>query len=112
MLLQRILTSFALLFVVLAAVFYLPPRLFFLFIAVVIAISVWEWSALAGLENLLPRAVLLVVMLALMWVCLHAPVPVALYFVIGLGFWVTAFLFVYSYKGIKRGTATRQSTAL
>ena len=98
MLLQRIVTAFALLFVVLAAVFFLPVNLFHLFIAFVISVSVWEWSALAGLTNKAARIGYLVCMLILMWLCLHAPVPVELYFSLGLIFWIAAFIFITRYS--------------
>lgn len=99
MLIQRILTSFALLFVVLAAVFLLPSRYFYLFIGLVISISIWEWSALAGFVKVPARIACLVVLVGFMWICLHAPVPIEIYFIAGIVFWIVAFLFVYSYSG-------------
>jgi hypothetical protein len=55
MLLQRVITSFALLFVILAVVFLAPPAFFDVFIALVIGLAIWEWSMLSGLDSLPAR---------------------------------------------------------
>ncbi len=104
MLLQRVLTAFVLLFVVFAAVFYLPLQLFSLFIALVISVSVWEWSALAGIKNTVGRVAYVIFMLGCLWVALHAPIPVEIYFIVGLVFWVAAYFFIYAYRGQQSGT--------
>ncbi len=104
MLLQRVLTAFVLLFVVLAAVFYLPLQLFSLFITLVISVSVWEWSALAGIKNTVGRVAYVIFMLGCLWVALHAPIPVEIYFIVGLVFWVAAYFFIYAYRGQQSGT--------
>ena len=112
MLIQRILTSIALLVLILAAVFYLPPGLFFIFIGTVISISIWEWSALAGFEKISTRIIYLICMLVLLWLSLHAPIPAIFYFVSGILFWMVAFLLIYSYKGSQSPSAFRAIFAL
>ena len=99
MLIQRILTSFALLFVVLAAVFFLPPGYFYLFIGLVICISIWEWSALAGFVKTSSRITCLLILAGFMWISLHAPVPIEIFFITGIVFWIVAFLYVCNYSG-------------
>jgi len=63
MLFQRVLTAFALLFIILGAVFGLSPTLFKVFIGIVIGLAIWEWSSLAGLKAKMSRVVYLSVMI-------------------------------------------------
>ncbi|MFT3758325.1 phosphatidate cytidylyltransferase [Thauera sp.] len=53
MLKTRIITAFALLFGLLAAVFFLPPAGWLVFCALVCGVAAWEWGALAGFAPML-----------------------------------------------------------
>jgi len=52
MLLQRILTAIVLATAVIAAIFVLPTIYFYLFIAIIVLIAGWEWTALAEINDL------------------------------------------------------------
>ncbi len=55
MLLPRILTAVVLFVIVVAAIFLLPAAYFSLFIALVVMLAAWEWSALAGLDSIVAK---------------------------------------------------------
>jgi len=94
MLIQRVLTSFVLLFIILGSVFGLSENNFTLFLGLVISIAIWEWSALAGLSTLAGRISYLLLMIAVMYISLHLPIPTFVSLATGLLFWVIAFLLV------------------
>ena len=94
MLIQRVLTSIVLLFIILGSVFGLTENNFALFLGLVISIAIWEWSALAGLSTLLGRTAYLLLMIAVMYISLHLPLPTFASLAAGLLFWVIAFLLV------------------
>ncbi len=52
MLKQRVVTAILLAFSVVLSIFYLPSSLFSLFIALIVLISAWEWSRIAGWQTL------------------------------------------------------------
>ncbi len=55
MLLPRILTALVLVTLVIAAVFKLPAVYFSLFIAIIVLLAAWEWTALVGIDKLLSK---------------------------------------------------------
>ena len=107
MLLQRVITSFALLFVILAVVFLLPPALFDVFIALVIGLAIWEWSMLSGLDSLPARLTYFVVMIAVIAVITHSPLPLFLVLVFGAAFWICALVLVCLFPSGKEFWANR-----
>jgi phosphatidate cytidylyltransferase len=72
MLKQRVLTAVVLVAIVLTAIVWFSPLWFEVFVALVIALGAWEWSALAGLPGALARSVFTLVSLAAMFVLAHA----------------------------------------
>ncbi|MFT5321709.1 MAG: phosphatidate cytidylyltransferase [Pseudohongiellaceae bacterium] len=97
MLWQRVVTSFALLALILSAVFILPASLFYLFILLVMGIAAWEWSSLAGMSNTIYRALYVTVLLAAMVVSTHKGAPINLFFSMAIVCWLMALLFICIY---------------
>jgi len=97
MLWQRVVTSFALLALILSAVFILPASLFYLFILLVMGIAAWEWSSLVGMSNTIYRALYVTVLLAAMVVSTHKGAPINLFFSMAIVCWLMALLFICIY---------------
>lgn len=97
MLWQRVVTSFALLALILSAVFILPASLFYLFILLVMGIAAWEWSSLAGMSNTIYRALYVTVLLAAMVASTHKAAPINLFFSMAIVCWLMALLFICIY---------------
>jgi len=107
MLLQRVITAFILLFVLLGAVFLLPPGQFALFIALVIGIAIWEWSMLAMLKTGPGRAIYTAILIGLIALVTHAPVPPQGVLMAGAAFWLAALVLVCRYPAGKSIWANR-----
>lgn len=63
MLLQRIITASILVPLVVLAVYLLPIPYFTLLVGLIIVVAAWEWSCLIGLEKLLSKALLLILLI-------------------------------------------------
>lgn len=99
MLKQRVITAGILVAILLAAIFLFPPLWFRGFVGLFILLGAWEWSALAGLQSLAPRATFTVLCLAPM---LAEPGNTNVLLLAALLWWLLAFVFVCLYP---RGTA-------
>ncbi|WP_199609292.1 phosphatidate cytidylyltransferase [Flocculibacter collagenilyticus] len=66
MLKQRIITALLLAPLVIAAIFYLPPLYFSLFIAVVITLGAWEWGPFMGFTSKVQRIAFCVLLFGVM----------------------------------------------
>jgi len=97
MLWQRVVTSFALLALILGAVFVLPASLFYFFILLVMGIAAWEWSSLAGISSTVYRAFYVTALLAAMVVSTHNASPINLFFSMAIVCWLIALLFICLY---------------
>jgi len=94
MLAQRVATSIVLLGLILSAVFYFPQNYFVLFITLIIGIAIWEWSALAGFSSILARSSYVLAMLMLMAFISVSDSPLTIVLLLGVLFWIIAFLFI------------------
>lgn len=112
MLRQRVVTSFALLFVILGAVFLLPAGIFDLFIALVIGLAIWEWSSLSSLDSLPARAAYVAAMVTVIAVITHLYFPLSFILVLGACFWAGALVLVCLYPAGKRFWANRPALFL
>lgn len=112
MLLQRVLTSFVLLAIVLGAVFGLQADGFSVFIALVIAAAVWEWSALAGFRGTAPRIAYLALMLVLMAITKFQPLSLEALFLAGLLCWLLAFWLICLFPAGRTVWGTRLALGL
>ncbi len=97
MLRQRMVTAFILFVVVLGAVFLLPSSLFYLFIALVIGLAIWEWSMLATLDFRVGRAAYTAVLITLIALITHSPIPLQGVLLAGALFWLLALVLVCRY---------------
>ncbi len=95
---QRIITAIALVVVLLCVVFFSNELFFALFVSLVSALAVWEWSRLAAIQNTVRRCLfclLLILACSAGYFFLQNNLLAVLIF--SLGFWLLAFLFIYSY---------------
>lgn len=107
MLRQRVMTAFALLFVILAVVFVLPESLFDIFIALAIGAAIWEWSMLSGLDFIPARIVYVAVVVVLIATVSHLYLPLTLQLSAGIAFWLLALVLVCIYPACKSIWANR-----
>ncbi len=97
MLRQRVVTACILLFILLGAVFLLPSSQFSLFIALVIGLAIWEWSMLAMLDSRLGKAAYTAILIVLIALVTHAPIPLQGILMAGAVFWLVALVLVCRY---------------
>ncbi len=106
MLRLRVATAVVLALAFLPALFWLPPVAFAALMAVVVGYGAWEWSALAGLRSVIPRAAYTLALLALLvWLFsgwqlpgsgLRKEVALPLLLIAG-AWWAVALLWVQGY---------------
>lgn len=98
MLRQRVITGVVLAALVFSAILWFPPVWFQAFIALIIGIGTWEWSALAGLKPAPARAIFSALCLALMYALLHVePALRNTLLAIGAAWWLVALVLVCRY---------------
>jgi phosphatidate cytidylyltransferase len=98
MLKQRVITALILVAIVLAAIVWFPPAWFEVFVALVITLGAWEWSALAGLPGTPARAAFAVVCLGAMFVLAHVEPQLSLMLMqASVLWWVIALVLVCLY---------------
>jgi len=107
MLFQRVLTAFALLFIILGAVFGLSPTLFKVFIGIVIGLAIWEWSSLAGLKAKMSRVVYLAVMIIIFILVERFLSANSLMMGGAICFWFVVFYLVYRFPAGSAGWGNR-----
>lgn len=110
MLKQRVITGVMLGVLVVAAILLFSPIWFQLFFAVCIGLGAWEWSALAGVRAAIWRASYAALLLALMFVSVHAETGLRdLLLHLSVPFWLIALALVFFYPA---GAAAWQRVAV
>lgn len=95
MLKQRIATGIILFFIALAAIFYLPPFYFSIFVGLILLAAGWEWLNLCQIKQLWLRIVYLIVLAFVMLAANYIPL---LPFLIGIAcWWILALVLVCFY---------------
>ena len=107
MLRQRVLTAFALLFLILGAVFFLPGGMFDLFVALVIGLAIWEWSMLSRLDSVTSRISYMAAMVTIIAVITHLAFPLYFILLMAMVFWVCALVLVCLYPRGRQVWANR-----
>jgi phosphatidate cytidylyltransferase len=103
MLKQRVITACILALLVLLAIFVFPPRWFQAFIALVLCAGAWEWSRLAGLQQIPARACYVALFLPLLYMLMHVgPALRNGLLLLSLCWWLLALVLVKCYPRCSR----------
>lgn len=95
MLKSRILTALILIPIVIAAIFLLPPISFLCLVMLVILLAGWEWTALAGINQVMIKTIYLALLAALLLLTLFTPIVFVI--VSGIAWWLLAFIMLILY---------------
>src|SRR3990167_302652 len=90
MLITRLLTALIILPLVLAAILFLSPLYFAMFVGLAILVGAWEWSALAGIE----KSSLRLLYVALVLFCLFLPAAVPIFALLSIAVFVLCWMLI------------------
>ena len=103
MLLQRILTAFVLIPLIIAGIIFLPPTYFSTGVGVFILVGAWEWSALIGFKKISARWGYVLCILLGMLISIFLPQHFILGFTFIVWIWYAVAIVHYQHKGTGLG---------
>jgi len=112
----RIIAALLMAPVAIAGVYYLPTDYLAPIVAAILLMGLWEWSALAGLTEQIPRALYIagnaLMMLALTWGSGPGLLPFKLISFIGALWWLVVMLWLWKFEFAKADTSINRSIKL
>ncbi len=112
----RIITALLMAPVAIGAVYYLPTPYLAAFVAAILLAGLWEWSALSGLTDNIPRSLYVagnaLMMLALAWGSGRGLFGLKLISLIGAIWWIFVCLWLWRFEFAKADTSLNRSIKL
>ncbi len=112
----RIITALLMAPVAIGAVYYLPTPYLAAFVAAILLAGLWEWSALSGLTDNIPRSLYVagnaLMMLALAWGSGRGLFGLKLISLIGAIWWIIVCLWLWRFEFAKADTSLNRSIKL
>jgi len=112
----RIITALLMAPIAIGAVYYLPTPYLAAVVAAILLAGLWEWSALSGLTDNIPRALYIagnaLMMLALAWGSGRGLFGLKLISLIGAAWWLFVCLWLWKFEFAKADTSLNRSIKL